>query len=209
MDLLVWGALAILTPEIAQELIRNISNRWARVLIRSLLPLTRLMTLVRLWISIGFTGIQGIKWLNPRIIPYIEKLLKFVTYSVNDGRFVFLELFIKCLLVAFFAGGLCRVLCEYSFKNTRKSVTMALVQIGGIYYLFTTAACFKLAQILLKNSVIIFFVHSQLSRWAVILGSLRILLVVERTPYVGCCFFVVIYMFRLFACASTATPNLF
>ena len=216
---LIYSTLAFFPPELVQELIKNISNRWVRVLIRSLLPVIKFLTLSGLWLSIGFIGIDVIRWLNLRLILRIEKLVMFVTYFVGDLRIIFLELFIKSLLCSFFAGGLCRVvfsLCRMVFKcdfkniyqSTGKSVVMAVVQIGGLYYIFTTGACLKLAQTLIENyAVIAFFVNSQLNRWVLIIVSLRILMVMD--PYTGFCFFVVTYLFRLFVCASTITPNIF
>nr|YP_009519609.1 hypothetical protein [Udotea argentea]AYC65594.1 hypothetical protein [Udotea argentea] len=107
-------------------------------------------------------------------------------------------------MAGFFASGLSRVICQYNFKNSRESVVMVIVYIGGLYYLFSnTTLCLQLAQSLVNVPVLTFFVNNQLGRWVLILGSIRILGILERTTYTASCYFICIYMLRLFTYTAT------
>nr|BBN51390.1 hypothetical protein [Halimeda borneensis] len=211
-DWLLGTAAAILTPELAEKLISNIANRWTRAILKVSVPLLKLTDVVGLSAGVGGTGLIATKWLSKYFNTYLDKAVGQVTRPISassDGRLVFLELVIKCLVGGFLAGSICRVICEAQ-ENSRENVVMLVVQSGGLYFLFNDkVVCLQIAKALLDIPVIAMFLNSQLGRWAFILGNIRILGIVERTPYTVSFYFIFVYLFRVFMYASMATPNLF
>nr|YP_009519610.1 hypothetical protein [Udotea argentea]AYC65589.1 hypothetical protein [Udotea argentea] len=88
-DLLFGTVLALLTPEIGQRLVQNISNRWVCAILRNILPLFRLSSVLDLCASVGFAGITAVKWFTLQPVSRQNFEIMFI------GRF-FCEWSVSC-----------------------------------------------------------------------------------------------------------------
>ena len=213
-DMIVGGIVIALAPEILQKLISNIANRWTRALLKMFFPVARLAGVLGGGAGIGFAGIASAQWLAPYIRPVLDKIVGTVlhpgTRLTADGRIVFGEYLLKCLIGGLLAGRICRVCIQYNGNTPFSSGVMVGLHGCGLYFLYQdTQMIHKLASFLQYTPVIAFFMNSQMGRMVMIVGSSRLLLSMERTPYTLYFYTLFICLFRVFSYATGATPNMF
>ena len=213
-DLLVAVTTLMLTPELFSSALANISNRWAKALLRVIVPLLRFLTSVALFLGTSAISLKGIAFFYLRIKRFYQSLWQFVpTGSVTNGPVMFLELLLKAILGGFYAGIICRSLFKSQWGDKQQNL-LAVGSTGicgiGIYFVAKDTSYFlKIAQQIIDTQVGAFFLNSQLGRLALILGCTQALGALEELPYSMYFYLFFLCIFNLYGLAFTATSNLF
>ena len=164
--------------------------------------------------GLGAIFVKCIQQLSTHFNPFLDQLVGNILrpVSASDGRIVFATLFVKCLVGGIFAGGICRVVFQYERQsgNTLRSLNTVVVLSVSLVLLYKDQVyCAQIGQALVNTPGIAFLMNSQLGRWALLLGSVKLLGQVEHPPYTLTFYVMFVYLFRLFSLAATATPNIF
>lgn len=213
-DLLLAFATLVLTPDLLPQVLRTITNRWSRGILRLIIPFVRLFFSCGLLLGSSIFSLKALGYLMSHFKPYYTALLKVVhTGSTPNRPVFFMELLLKCIAAGFLSGIICRSFFQWD-GQTKEQNFLALGVTGvsgiGIFLISKDTVVFlNLAVQLSTTEIGNFFLKSQLGRIALLLGSTRVLGAIEELPYTAYFFILFVCIFNVYYLAYSASSNLF
>lgn len=213
-DLFLAGVTLALTPDLLGPVLRNITNRWSKAILRLIIPFVRLFLTCGFFLGGSIVSLNALSVLMNLFKPYYSALLGVVkTGSISNTPVFFLEAVLKCIAPGFLAGIICRNFLQWKGQNKQQTL-LALGATGvsgiGIFLISKDTVLFmQLAAEFSKTKIGNFFLKSQLGRITLLLGATRALSAIEELPYTAYFFIFFVCIFNVYFLAYSASSNLF
>lgn len=213
-DLFLAGVTLALTPDLLGPVLRNITNRWSKAILKLIIPFVRLFFSCGFFLGGSIFSLKALSVLMNYFQPYYSALVRVVkTGSISNTPVFFLEAVLKCITAGFLAGIICRNFLKWKGQNKQETL-LALGATGvsgiGIFLISQDTVLFmRIAIEFSKTEIGNFFLKSQLGRITLLLGCIRVLAALEELPYTTYFFVFFVCIFNVYFLAYTATPNLF